>query len=404
MAIDAGIKRELSMRFIFLTISVIMVIVCAAGARADVPYPIVSYSCQKAANRIYLSYQVLWNEEGEHFVYSDKSGTYNPWDLVTLDEERALIVKTSKIIKSCALSTGTYKVVIEPNPGNYNLNGRCGAEMNAVVSVYHGKTFTLKPTAFVSDCFDDDQINEIIIQGTNGKVEIHRSSDPYKLHKAIKSSDITEIRELLRSGADLNQSDQNGETPLLLAVKARNVAICELLIQNGAKTDNALSHAAFDGAIDIVSLLLKYHANVNGESGEDSNGVPLVLASYAGNTEIVKLLIKNGANVNESGPRWYDVPAVVAAAKNGRYEVTKLLLKSGADINAVDNGSGATALMTAIKWSKVKTPGKEAEKVIKLLVDAGASTKIKDKTGRSALDYAKQSGDNEIVNLLKSHH
>jgi len=371
-------------------------------AHADTAYPVVSYNCSKVDNKIVVSYKVLWDEEGESFLFSDVTGTYNPWNLVTVSDKNgySLIVKTTKIVKSCALSTGTYKIIIEPNPGNYNLNGRCGgAPMNAYISVYRGKLKVLNRTSFKLDCFDEDEISEIVIQGTNGKVEIHHLSDPFALHKAIKAKDIAAISALLKSSVDPNQLDQNNKTPLSLAIEARNIPICELLIQSGAQMNGALSQAAYDGAIEIVSLLLKYHADVNETNG---SGIPLVLASYAGNAEIVKLLISSGANLNAKDASWAGVPAVVAAAKNGHYEVMKLLLDSGADIDQVDNDPKATALMIAIKWSKTDSAKKETEKVIKLLIDRGTSTSIKDKNGNTALDYARQVGDAELVKLLEN--
>ena len=44
------------------------------------------------------------------------------------------------------------------------------------------------------------------------------------------------VRALIGSGADINQSDINGETPLSAAVKYNQQAIAELLFEHGAKS------------------------------------------------------------------------------------------------------------------------------------------------------------------------
>jgi ankyrin repeat protein len=80
---------------------------------------------------------------------------------------------------------------------------------------------------------------------------------------AVSSGDIKKVVELLSSGADVNVTNKNNETPLHLA--------------------------AWKGYAEIASLLLKHGANVNAQ--ENTGLRPLHYAAWYGYTEVVKLLL-----------------------------------------------------------------------------------------------------------------
>jgi ankyrin repeat protein len=67
-----------------------------------------------------------------------------------------------------------------------------------------------------------------------------RSGDT-ALHCAINApyhpEDTQIVELLLNSGADVNRKDDNGRTPLVLAVSKRNQSVAEVLLANGALTD-----------------------------------------------------------------------------------------------------------------------------------------------------------------------
>ena len=56
-----------------------------------------------------------------------------------------------------------------------------------------------------------------------------------ELHKAIKTGDIEQVKQLIAKGADVNATDNKGETPLHFAAVFGHTAIAELLIIKGAK-------------------------------------------------------------------------------------------------------------------------------------------------------------------------
>ena len=122
------------------------------------------------------------------------------------------------------------------------------------------------------------------------------------LHQAIEQGNIEAIKELISTGADVNEADQEGWTPLSKAAHGGQKEIAELLISNNADL-NALSilgpplhWAADNGHDEIVELLITKGAKVNAKNL--LGGISLHSAALAGHKKIVELLIVKGAEIN----------------------------------------------------------------------------------------------------------
>ncbi len=144
-----------------------------------------------------------------------------------------------------------------------------------------------------------------------------------QLFDAVKNNQIEIVKELLDRGANVNATDENGNTPLHWAAKNVHTDIVELLIDT-------------------------YHVDVNIQN--EWGNTPLHTAAFYGHPNVVSLLIKKGANVNAqtSGPRLTPLHYVVHSLRLG-ITVTKwrgllnatdfintirILIENGADINA----------------------------------------------------------------------
>ncbi|MHC4192428.1 MAG: ankyrin repeat domain-containing protein, partial [Planctomycetota bacterium] len=119
------------------------------------------------------------------------------------------------------------------------------------------------------------------------------------LHLALYMKDQAKARNLIQSGADVNERTPYGVTPLREAVHAGLIDIAELLISKGAdvnaKTNYGWTplHGAVFRSKDMVELLIKSGADVNVKHG--AGETPLDIAMRKRNTEIVELLRKHGA-------------------------------------------------------------------------------------------------------------
>jgi len=132
------------------------------------------------------------------------------------------------------------------------------------------------------------------------------STDSNKpLHKAIIQEDVALVIILLRNGADVDQSDHSGRTPLYTAAHRGNALITETLLLHGAAVNQPstsektpLCIAALRGHQEVVKILLEYSANPNQPSGPEGL-TPLHVAILMGRAKVVEILLNHGAEVDE---------------------------------------------------------------------------------------------------------
>jgi ankyrin repeat protein len=111
--------------------------------------------------------------------------------------------------------------------------------------------------------------------------------------------------------------------------------------------------AAYHGNVETATYLVHHGANLNGES---KYGTPIMAAAIKGNKEIVTLLLDNGADPNSSDARGNT--ALLYTSVFDLNEIAELLLKAGANSKMKDD-RGNMALDYAIL--------KQNETLIKLL-------------------------------------
>lgn len=128
------------------------------------------------------------------------------------------------------------------------------------------------------------------------------------LHHACWNNQGEVVKALLeKDPASVNKRNDDGESPLLLAVRQSNLMIVELLLAAGAETDCA----------DIHGIM------------------PLHAAANKGDLFVGKALLAAGADTGKKSIEGQT--PLILAAQNGRNDFTALLIESGADVNAVDN-------------------------------------------------------------------
>jgi ankyrin repeat protein len=113
--------------------------------------------------------------------------------------------------------------------------------------------------------------------------------------------------------------------------------------QRGVDGSTPLQWAVYDGDVSEVRRLLKAGANVS--LANNYGATPMGLAAEVGNAEIIKLLLEAGADAES--PNADGQTALLAVARTGNVEAAKLLLDRGAKVDAREKWGGQTALMWA---------------------------------------------------------
>jgi uncharacterized protein len=181
---------------------------------------------------------------------------------------------------------------------------------------------------------------------------------------AAADGDLSRVRLLLDSKADVNAKTSNGFT--------------------------ALTMAARNGHADVARLLLDAKADVDAKTS--AGATPLILAAQNGHAGVARLLLDFKADVNAKTST--GATPLFLAAQNGHADVARLLLDAKADVNAARSTDGATALMMA-------SVNGHAD-VARLLLDAKADVNAKTSNGFTALTMASQKGYADVVQLIET--
>lgn len=145
--------------------------------------------------------------------------------------------------------------------------------------------------------------------------------------------------------------------------------------------------AARSGDVARIEFLMTL--NPDTISTYNENGFsPLIIASYRNQVKVVEFLLSKGVDVNADSP---EGTALIGSCYKGNIEIAKLLLEHKATINA-QNEQGTTPLIFAVQGNNVS--------LVSLLVTSGANKEMKEKSGRTAMDYAKEKQNQEILDIL----
>ena len=153
-----------------------------------------------------------------------------------------------------------------------------------------------------------------------------------------------------------------------------------------------MNAAAYNSDPNVISALIAAGAEVNASDRVGRTALTLA-AELNTNAEVITTLIHAGANPNVID-RTDRTPLLRAAEFNANPKVAVALVQGGADINAVRGFDGGTALMYAARWSK-------NPEVVVALIMMGAKSKVKDKFGKTALDYTAKNKSLVGTNALR---
>jgi serine/threonine protein kinase len=184
---------------------------------------------------------------------------------------------------------------------------------------------------------------------------------------AVSSGKVDAVKSLLVKGANIEEADPDGTTPLMLASERNDVPILEALLAAGARVD----------AVDARGRSSVYRASAGGK------------------VDAIRLLLDHQADLNQ---RATDLSTpLLGAVTHGKLDAAQLLIERGADVNLGDSNN-TTPLMAAAETSPdIANPAD----FIRLLLKHGAKRGLKDSRGRIAFQRAIESKNAAAVALLR---
>ncbi|MFI9029469.1 ankyrin repeat domain-containing protein [Streptomyces sp. NPDC053560] len=190
--------------------------------------------------------------------------------------------------------------------------------------------------------------------------------------KAARAGDAPAVRAALDRGARVEARDAKRRTPLLLAATGDHIEAAEALVEAGADPD------ALDWRHDT----------------------PWLVTGVTGSVKMARVLA--AAEPDYTLVNRYGGTSLIPASERGHADYVREVLTNPdirIDVDHV-NSLGWTALLEAVILGD---GGRNHQRVVELLLDAGADPGLADKKGVTARQHAEDRGFTALARLLPAH-
>lgn len=205
---------------------------------------------------------------------------------------------------------------------------------------------------------------------------------------------------LVAEGWDFRADTQENRALFARVVAHGSQELIDLFVTHGAPAlgmteegQSALASAAGNGNFELVKLMLKNQP----KPPAGLLSCALGEAARSGNLDLVEFLIDKNGDVNGPPCGKYDTAtALMKATQSGKADVVEEILKYHPDVEAKDiNGYTALAYFLERPARKVDT-----QKIVSLLLAAGADANSRDTQERTPLFYACMNQHPDAVRIL----
>jgi ankyrin repeat protein len=219
----------------------------------------------------------------------------------------------------------------------------------------------------------------LLEHGADPNVTSHDKAETALHHIAAAGRSVTIAEMLLAHGAEVDQPRADGRTAYVLALRAGNTAVADLLLEKGADTtlaapvDELLGACMWADEAMARSLLARHPMLISQLTDEDR--MILAQAAEQGREASVRLMFELGFDLRWEG-HGCGTP-LHHAAWHGRPSMVRLLLELGAPVNVRDSQFGGSPIGWAGHGSvHCRKADDDYLAVIELLIAAGADREM----------------------------
>jgi ankyrin repeat protein len=227
---------------------------------------------------------------------------------------------------------------------------------------------------------------------------------------AAREGDIETAKAMLDHGVDIDQTDVDGASGLVVSIMNKQYTFAKFLLDRGADPNvtDVKGRAALYAVVDMRN--------------EDWSALPMRKEKDPlPSMELIKAILARHANVNgrlthnlpgRSGMDYGDVALdegttpFMRAARSGDASTMRILLEAGADPKLITkDGNNALLFAAGVGYRDKQTQGTEAEalEALKLCVDQGLDLSQTNAKGETALHGAANRGSDLLVKFLVEH-
>jgi ankyrin repeat protein len=228
-----------------------------------------------------------------------------------------------------------------------------------------------------------------------------------RLHAIQETTPVSVVESLVKAKAPIDLQDEEGHTPLSVAVSKGNEMVARYLVNQGASVNrlspvfgSILHLAVLRGNLNMVKFLVESGADletVDPKYGESLLYTALGIEDDKELTAMVRYLVVDAkVPIDQPGGVPFGYPIIRAVnLSNYSYtsgmEVLKFLIRRSAQFDVSDNQGRRAIHIACTLWHS---------DAIRALVEAGAKIDVKDLLGRMPIHFAAAQPDSQGLNYL----
>ena len=248
------------------------------------------------------------------------------------------------------LSANKMAILIVKSEGPTSIRQVGSARAKAMLESYFQdwESWDLSPVSVSPDDFDGAAERGHRAEEKAAHDAVDAVAVEFPLHAAAKAGQVDALARLLDEGADVDQTNGDGETPLWIACLEGRVDAARLLLDRGAEVNRADDYgqtplwvACLNGHIDVARLCLTRGANI--DLATQKGTTPLAIAQKKGHATIVAMLADVGVKATDKPLNAGDGALVAEAPTAASVDVPVDVPTEESTLDAIDAADAAVA-------------------------------------------------------------